>query len=80
TDYYFTQFLTGHGSFGSYLEKIGKAENSECIMCGEAGSDPEHAIFQCVAVAADRLKVSLEVGETLSADSCVDQMLESEAA
>lgn len=37
-DYFFAQFLTGHGSFESYRVKIRKAENSNC----ENNYSPKH--------------------------------------
>ncbi|KAL1489506.1 hypothetical protein ABEB36_014390 [Hypothenemus hampei] len=46
TDYYVTQALTGHGIFGKYLHKIGKAESAACWYCGGI-DDAEHTIFEC---------------------------------
>lgn len=41
-----TQILTGHGSFGSYLHKIGKGQ-PECVYCGMS-DHAEHVLLECV--------------------------------
>ena len=33
TDFYFTQFLTGYGSFADYLKRFGKVDNDLCCDC-----------------------------------------------
>ena len=38
TDHYVTQFLTGHGSFGTYLRRIGKVQVETCKRNKRAGS------------------------------------------
>lgn len=47
TDFFYTQFMTGHGKFGSYFERfrIKSAEESLCI-CKE-NQTVEHLIFHC---------------------------------
>ena len=35
TNYYLTQFLTGHGIFGNYLLRFGLIESDECWYCRE---------------------------------------------
>lgn len=46
-DFYVTQAISGHGTFGAYLEKIGKKENSMCWFCDAQIDDPDHTIFKC---------------------------------
>lgn len=46
TNYYFTQFLTGHGSFWSYTKRIGKTETDRCQECGIVDS-PKHVLYEC---------------------------------
>ena len=41
-DYYFTQMLTGHGLFRSYLHKIGKVGDPKCLYCGDPKDDALH--------------------------------------
>lgn len=55
-------FFSGHGSFPTYLFKIGKTENNKCF-CGEVG-DPLHYIFNTCSLVPYSLKknnsISLE--------------------
>src|SRR5699024_5029132 len=44
-DFILTQFLSGHGKFGSYLTRFNLRTDSRC-ECGEF-QDPEHVIFDC---------------------------------
>lgn len=46
TNYFITQFLTGHGCFGTYLNRIKEAERDSCIYYGEM-DNAEHAIIEC---------------------------------
>lgn len=46
-DFYITQFLSGHGSFNSYLHRIGKVPDQTCNYCGEEVDNPEHTILRC---------------------------------
>lgn len=46
-NYYFTQLLTGHDSFYTFLDRIGRAENAVCVHCGtEAIDPPEHTLLE----------------------------------
>ncbi len=38
--------LSGHGSFGLYLQRIGKRGTAACGDCG-AEDTPEHPLFAC---------------------------------
>ncbi len=46
TTFYSTMALSGHGSFGSYLQRIGKRGTASCSDCG-AEDTPNHALFLC---------------------------------
>jgi retron-type reverse transcriptase len=78
--YRLTQILTGHGCFGAYLHRIGKEASAACHHCTTASTDDdvEHTVFSCPAWATQRevLQSSLG-GALLSAETMVDQMLES---
>ena len=43
--FYWTQFLSGHGYFQSYLHEMRKALQPDCLYCPEVVNDPEHAFF-----------------------------------
>lgn len=49
-DYWSTQLLTGHGSFGSYLKNIKARTSADCPRCG-VRQDNIHILFHCRAVA-----------------------------
>ena len=44
-DFVLTQFLSGHGKFGSYLTRFTRRDEPSC-NCGEF-QDPEHLLFHC---------------------------------
>lgn len=52
-DFYLTQALTGHGCFGDFLFRIGRAETPKCIMC-EAEDSVSHTLNDCPAWEANR--------------------------
>lgn len=68
------QFLTGHGHFGTYLQRIGKQASSRCLVCNELET-PEHVLFQCEEYQAERLEAERKVGEVLGAENLVNIML-----
>ena len=45
-DFYFTQFLTGHGNFGEYLKKYKITDDDKCLNCNIEIDTPDHT-FQC---------------------------------
>jgi len=44
-NFHLSQFLSGHGCFEKYLHSIRKVESTECVDCGVAMDDAEHALF-----------------------------------
>lgn len=46
-NYWLTQLFSGHGSYGSYLFKIGRRQKDTCGYCGEDPDDVEHAVLLC---------------------------------
>jgi len=47
--FHLSQVLTGHGCFGEYLRRFGKADSDRCALCGAAPDGAEHAVFYCDA-------------------------------
>ncbi|KAF0757505.1 Uncharacterized protein FWK35_00017152 [Aphis craccivora] len=45
--YRITQFLTGHGCFQYYLNRMGRAASPLCVQCGNAMDSVEHTIIEC---------------------------------
>lgn len=79
TDYFLTQALSGHGSFGAYLKKIGKLEEDACVYCGQVDT-ADHTIFVCPRWEQYRFVTTQTLGREIAADSLVNLMLESREA
>ncbi|KAJ8911834.1 hypothetical protein NQ315_012564 [Exocentrus adspersus] len=77
TDYFVTQFMTGHGSYGAYLQRIGKVEDPTCVHCGREVDTAEHAMFQCERWHRERTEMEAEVGERLSPANIINVALQS---
>ena len=76
---YTFQVLTGHGSFGTYLKRIGKIDCVACWYCEEAvDENVEHAIFECNRWASVREECETEVGRRVNVDNMIELMLKNE--
>lgn len=76
--FHLTQAMTGHGSFGAYLHKIGKAESSACVDCATAEDTAQHTIFECERWREQRGELKEKVGRRVTPDNIVGMMLEKE--
>lgn len=76
-DYFLTQFLGGHGCFGSYLKRFKKRDTDMCWYCGQVDT-PEHTFFMCDRWATPRQVVRTTTGTILTPDNIVNIMLEKE--
>lgn len=76
-DFYLAQALTGHGVFGSYLYKIGKADNDECWFCGESDT-AWHTLFSCRQFERARGVCEKKCGQKISVSNMETVMLKSE--
>uniref|UniRef100_A0A0A1WPA4 Putative 115 kDa protein in type-1 retrotransposable element R1DM n=1 Tax=Zeugodacus cucurbitae TaxID=28588 RepID=A0A0A1WPA4_ZEUCU len=54
TDFYLTQFLTGHGCFREYLFKYGHDDGTDCSFCGEGRESVQHIFFTCPKYEVER--------------------------
>ncbi|KAL0279143.1 UNVERIFIED_CONTAM: hypothetical protein PYX00_000757 [Menopon gallinae] len=70
-----TQFLTGHGYFGNYLQKIGKAANGRCSECPDREDTPEHAWDDCPLWTPERMRLRDSLTEVPKYWTVVDEML-----
>lgn len=73
TDYFLTQFLTGHGRFAAYTKKIGITPEDTCYYCGVEDT-PEHTIFECPKWVEERHHL-----RGINPDNVVEEMLKSKA-
>lgn len=82
-NYYLTQMLTGHGSFGCYLNGIGKRANESCPHCGNDSDSLEHTLSECPAWHEKRTWLKSKLGLSgvadLTLDAVVEAFLQSEA-
>ena len=62
--YHLTQALTGHGCFGTYLQRI-KNKDPSCWYCG-AIDTPQHTIRECREWTPARSKVERDTGMSIT--------------
>lgn len=61
--YQLTQLLCNHGSFGSYLHRIGRSEEPACTYCNEGVvDDAQHTLFSCTSWNRQREAMAEVVG------------------
>jgi len=65
TDHTFSQVVTGHGCFGSFLYRIGKRSTPKCWYCGDDNDTTEHTLFECPRWEENRLRMDLKVGTNI---------------
>lgn len=53
-----TQFLTGHGKFGEYLNRFHIKDDATCI-CGEESQDVKHVLYDCPVFCRERYELEL---------------------
>lgn len=71
--YRLTQMLSGHGCFGTYLNRIRKETDTRCHHCGAEVDDAKHTLFECEAWLEERKEVSAALG-TFDPDTLVERM------
>lgn len=78
TNYWFTQFLTGHGSFESYRCRIGKTHERRCHTC-KVEDSPMHMLLECRRWDEARNNLKEIVGPLQDCAEIVDKMLDDPA-
>lgn len=74
--YHVTQCLTGHGSFMTYLQRIGKRPSPICMYC-IADDDARHTLFSCPRWSRERHIIEMKLELQLNANNLVPTMLRS---
>lgn len=77
-DFFLTQVLTGHGSFGTYLCRIRKRPTARCIYCeGDIEDTSEHTVFKCPKWEVERGRCWAVIGNS-TPETIIERMLESD--
>lgn len=75
-EYFSVQAMTGHGVFGEYLKRIGRAESDTCWFCPERDT-PEHTVFGCTRFREMREECESKIGNVRK-ENIAEKLLESE--
>lgn len=76
-NYYLTQILSGHGTFKSYLYRIGKEESPHCPACANTEESAEHVFFECPRFEEVRSIMEQKIGRRLRVENLVENMCSS---
>lgn len=75
-NYWLTQFISGHGSFGTYTYKIKKTPDDKCRYCKRTDT-PEHTILHCPRWNSKRQKWFTQVEEEIQLENIIGIMMKS---
>jgi len=79
-NYQVTQILTGHGSFGHFLYRIGKRESPSCFHCTHQDDTVEHTVAECPAWEDLRAKLLSDIDLSriarINLETIVDKILQ----
>jgi len=79
-DFRTTQVFTGHGSFGEFLEWIGRECTVMCHHCGALRDTAQHTLERCPIWRRERRALVAVVGRDLSLPALVSAMIGSDEA
>lgn len=75
-NYYWTQFLSGHGQFKVYYQKMNLCNSGICIYCSEVDT-AGHTFFACTRWANLRNGINKAIGVPLHEENVIDIALQS---
>lgn len=73
-----TQLLTGHGCFGEFLNRIGKATTAKCMFCEEQVDTSQHTREECPEWDGPRATLREKFGPDISLRKIVEGMASDE--
>lgn len=77
-NFYLTQFLSGHGCFGSYFARFKICDSNVCVFCGHGVVDtPRHTFFECDRFLLKRLDLEKLLDAPFLPETCINLMLQS---
>lgn len=78
TNFYLTQFLTGHGCFRQYLHKYTHADHPYCLYCDGKYENAEHILMDCHRFEDERKHIERCIGSAVSPEGLLKAMLSKE--
>jgi len=75
--FYITQALMRHGCFAHYLHRFGLLKKAYCWFCGHSNDDHNHTFFECDAWHNKRRELNMLIGEEVTAENLVRNMIHS---
>lgn len=75
-NYFWTQFLSGHGQFKAYLKRMKVCESNICKYCFEVDT-VAHTFFACPRWGAERAQINQATRSTLNEDNIIEKALSS---
>lgn len=72
------QVMTGHGSFGQYLHRIGRDHTPVCWHCDAAVDSAQHTLAECQAWTEERRALTSKIGGDLALPGVVGTILGNE--
>lgn len=73
SNYFLTQYLTGHGNFATYLKNFNIINDSQCRECLNSDDDPDHTFIKCKnfdRIRGDAKITTEELGQCLQNGEC----------
>lgn len=79
TSYYLTQILSGHGSFQTYMVKIGKTQVATCVLCDSGEEDDvTHTVLRCEKLKEIRERAAALMEDQQTVEKIIQRMLGSD--
>lgn len=79
-NYHLTQVITGHGSFGSFLFRIGKTDSALCPYCSLEEDTPDHTVIRCLRWNQERASLKGVIGNNLDLQSLITEISKNESS
>ena len=77
--YHLSQFLSGHGCFQSYLNKIKRADSAAWVYCREDEDTARHTFYVCPRLEQERHRLMCTLETVITPRNIVRAMLEGPA-
>ena len=75
-NFYITQFLSGHGCFQYFLNKIKKADSATCTHCYKGEDTTQHTFFECYKWKDNKQQLTTKLGREITPTNIIGVMLE----